>query len=131
MYVQKIENANMNLPRSCKWFEFTTFKYPASFNETAIQVITASPVTHQLANTYHPNIVLNQCVSILITQSHAAIDELTPKKMRNTVDNTTFLRQKEVEPSRSSASIFFRIMIKNQYHPPKNNTILKRKNIGN
>src|ERR671913_43340 len=95
-----------------------------------MSVITASPVTHQLAKTYHPNIVLNQCVSMLITQSHAAIEELTPKKIRNTVESTTFFFQKEVEGCKSSASMFLRIIMKNQYHTPKNSTILKMKNMG-
>src|ERR1051325_5515362 len=99
MYVQKIEKANTNLPRSCKWLEFTTFRYPADFRLAAIQVMVARAVTHQLANTYQPNMVENQCVSMLITQSHAAIDELTPKMIRNTVETTRFLYQYSVEGS--------------------------------
>jgi hypothetical protein len=55
------------------------FQIPGIFQANYHKVINASAVTHQLANIYQPNMVLNQCVSILIIQSHADTEELTAK----------------------------------------------------
>src|SRR6187551_1842352 len=90
----------------------------------------ARPVTHQLAKTYQPNMVENQCVSMLITQSHAHTDELTAKKIRKYADVTRVLDQYDVPPFRSSPLIFLRIMIKNQYQTTKKMIIRARKNAG-
>ena len=65
-------------------------------------VIKARAETHQLAKTYHPNMVLNQCVSIDITQSQAAMDEVIAKITKNTADNFLILYQEAVPPSKSS-----------------------------
>src|SRR5690348_7028986 len=95
-----------------------------------MRVITAKPVTHQLANTYQPNMVLNQWVSMLITQSQAAMEELAPKNTRNQAERPRLLYHQDVPPSRSSEIMFWRILEKNQYHKPKNNTIRPMKKIG-
>ena len=67
-----------------------------------IKVISARVVTHQLAKTYQPNMVLNQCVSIDITQSQAAMEEVTAKIIKNTADSFLILYQEAVPPSKSS-----------------------------
>src|SRR5260221_2918672 len=95
-----------------------------------INVITDKPVTHQLAKIYQPNIVLNQCVSILITQSQAETEDDTAKIIRKMAESLRAAYQCSVEPSISSASISFLIHVKNKYQRPKNTTILRIKNAG-
>ena len=67
-----------------------------------IKVIADKPATNQDANTYHPNSVENQCVSIDITQSQAAIEEDTAKKIKKNADQLLILYQEEVPPIISS-----------------------------
>src|SRR5690606_6471979 len=107
------------------WFALMIFRYPALFRYATISVMNARPVTHQLEKTYQPNIVLNQCVSMLMIQSHAATEELTAKNTRNQADSERLRNQYDVEGSRSSASMFLRIWMKNQYQRPKNKTMRK------
>src|SRR5690606_18395557 len=74
--------------------------------------------------------VLNQCVSMLMIQSQAATEELTAKNTRNQADSERLRNQYDVDGSRSSASIFFRICTKHQYQRPKNSTMRKRQKSG-
>ena len=48
-------------------------------------------MAHHSAKTYHPKRVENQCVSIDIIQSHAAIDPVIAKNTINQADDLTAL----------------------------------------
>ena len=56
---------------------------PKKPGKLVIAAIKAQAVTKKEAREYHPKSVLNQCVSIDIVQSHAAVEEVTPKKRTN------------------------------------------------
>src|SRR5687768_2723533 len=97
-----------------------------------MNVMNARAVTHQLANIYQPNMVLNQCVSMLMIQSQADTEELTAKNNRNQVERPLALSQYFVVTplSRSSESICLLIQVKNRYHMPKKITMRAIKNTG-
>src|SRR6267154_950179 len=95
-----------------------------------MSVITDKPVTHQLANIYHPNMVLNQCVSMLMIQSQADTEDETANIIRKIAESLRAVYQCSIEPSTSSASISFLIQLRNKYHKPKKITILATKKIG-
>src|SRR5919112_1028930 len=95
---------NMSLPRSCKWFEVKARRYPACFRKMAARAMAAMPDTHHEANTYQPNMVLNQCVSTDITQSQADIDDVTAYNTRNKAEALMLRWNHTVPPNWSSDS---------------------------
>ena len=60
--------------------------------------MTAMPETNQPEKTYQPNMVLNQWVSMDMSQSHAITDELTAKNTTKTVETLRIFHQRAVPP---------------------------------
>ena len=42
-------------------------------------IVVMVPLTHKPENTYHQNMVLNQCASTDMSQSHEEVEEVTAK----------------------------------------------------
>src|SRR5262245_23861226 len=69
-----MENANINLPISCRCSSFANSRYPLFFMYITNTAINAMPDTQLLANVYQLYMVLYQCASILISHSQGTVD---------------------------------------------------------
>ena len=72
------------------WLELTYSRYPLDFKYKVTKQIVVIPLTKKLANTYHPNKVLDQCGSIDIIQSQDMIDSETIKNTKNIAEILKF-----------------------------------------
>src|SRR5690554_707339 len=89
-YVQKIDNPNIYLAKSCICEVLTKSKYPLFLRYNVIIAIIEIAVTKNEANTYQPNKVEYQCVSIDMIQSQDIIDSVMIKNTKYTAASLKF-----------------------------------------
>src|SRR3972149_5915961 len=74
------------------WFSFTARSRPARHRTTPPPATAATPAMSTPARLYRPKIVLDQCGSVLISQSKLAIEKDRAKTKRNAADSATARR---------------------------------------
>src|SRR5690554_4919761 len=106
---------------------FTNSKYPLFFRYSEASAMMVTAVTKNEANTYHPNKVEYQCVSIDMIQSHDMIDSVTIKNTKYKAASLKFFLQNVISPVSSKAIEFLRDKYLKIFHPARKITALIKK----